>query len=301
MSQSAEELNQNAPEVEETEYEPEPSKEQSWFFKDMVETEKPPEEGKETSGEEKKEPETLDKPAEEAAPVPPPPSAPPVMPPNAPPPEFVNYVMPVLQQQAQTNQSLQQLATLYAQSMAPPPPEIPKPDPIDEPEKFAQYMFEQQFEPIRRQQEQMAQQQQFMLADQQRQLCETRNPKFSKIKPAVYQMAQMVPMSELAKPGTWDLLYHSAKSFIEDNMPHLLSDSEQAATGQVQQNVAPQRFPTPKEAAPHIPSGTMGGGSNGKPKMTEKFVRECRKLGQNPEEVLAFAMKEGIKPEELMD
>jgi hypothetical protein len=295
MSEPANELEL---EQQGAEFEPEPSKESAWFFDPKL----PAEEEKEPNETPEKEAASTEPPPP-SAPVPPVPQAA-VPPPQAPPPEFMQYIAPVVQQTAETNATLKQIAQLQMQAMQPPPPPEPmKPDPIDQPEEFAKYMYEQQFRPMKQQLEQMTQQQQFMLADQQRMLCESRNPKFANLRPAIYQMASNVPMDQLAKPGTWDLIYHAAKSYIEDNMPHLLADvpgvTPQPQQAQVPQQPNVQRFPTPKQEAPHIPSGTMGGGSSN-PKMTDKFVRQCQKLGQKPEEVLAFAIKEGIDPEELM-
>lgn len=287
MSEPANEL-----ELEQN-YEPEPSKEASWFFK-PTEVEEPKAEAPSAE----KEPGTKEK--EEAAPAPLPPPVPQQQAaPVAPPPEFMQYIAPVVQQTAQTNAALQQIAQLQMQAMQPPPPEMPKPDPIEQPEEFTRYMFEKQFEPIRQQQMQMAQQQLFMLADQQRQKVAAKHKDFELYAPAIYQQANMVPLHELTKEGTWEYIFRATRDFIKENMPDLV-DQPQSASAPAKTPVAPPHAPAAREAAPHIPTGTMGGGE-GQTKMTQKFIRECQRLGQKPEEVLAFAIKEGIKPEELMD
>lgn len=230
-------------------------------------------------------------PAAEVAP--PPPITVPQM--QAPVPE---YLMPFMQQQAQTNQALQQIAGMYQQQMMQlnaPPPE-PEPDPIEDPKKFHEYMSKKQFGPILQQIDDINQKQMFFHAESLRREVENSDPAFRQITPAVIQMAARAPLHELAKPGTWEVLYNTAENYIRKNMPHLLGDQAQPQAKPAAPAV--QRFPEAKQPPPTTPSGTMGGAP--KQRMSEKFIRECKRLGNKPEDVLAFAIKDGQDIDELM-
>lgn len=217
---------------------------------------------------------------------------PPIMPPPGAPPE---WVAPIMHQNAQTQQTIQQLAALQAQQMAaqmPRPPEPPKPDPIEQPEEFAQYMFEKQFAPL---QQQYLVNTAYMLKQSVKNQPQFRD--FQDVEPLVDQMASRLHPAALAQPGTWETLYYTAKGFMGQQAVNDFTVPPPHA-----QTAAPhvQRFPEAKAPAP--PAAPVTGSPKGTPKYSNTFIRFCQKNGEDPDKYYEYCTKKlGYSHDELMN
>ena len=164
-------------------------------------------------------------------------------------------------QQQQMLQQMQQLqehnAYLAAQIQARQVPSTPQveeeePDINIEPEKYLEWWKRKQFAPIQAQIQDLQQQQTHnQVVERANELI--RDPRFADYQQyyqTILQMAQNVPMSELAKPGSLELLYYTAKGIHAGQTP-----AQAAQSAQAQANAPAANRASPP---PIVGSGTVG-------------------------------------------
>lgn len=225
-------------------------------------------------------------------------------PPAAPPQPQIDPIQLMWMQQQQMQQQMQQLQQYNAylaaqiqarqQSAAPAQPEEPEPDISTEPEKYVEWktnrLLRQQYAPIQSQLQQMQQQQAYMQVMQRANEL-TQNPNFADYKDyyqTILQMANNIPLDELAKPGSLELLYYTAKGYHANQ-----ANQQKQQQAQAPSPAAPQgQWPGAKMPPPPVSGGsTVGAPAAPTPKkviLTPEQKMTARKAGMTEEEYAKY-------------